>query len=854
MKSRRKPIPLALDSSPEYQSNYNGKTVEHSIALQDAAVQSATSLMAVMNDMLRSPHVSAHLHKRSTSLQPMHGRPRSHTAPSTPLAEASFPDPVELPGCPPLDQHLRASLERAVDGKSVNTTATASTASIGQSIERPHTSPQESVHPLVSKERSSLESSGPREHHVQYPFSPDSYRTPASHDLMLYRHGPPLAGESGDATPTGAENSALHHPRPSLSVLQPPQLDNHAEPLLRASLPAPRRPSVSATDGSGSHALLYGDEGGHADIESMVLEQLSSMRASHGAHIASLKVAHDKEIESLRIYIEFLEKHHKSRHTLPAAAAVAAAPRALTLDTSTTSKKLGGPLTSDPSTAIDPPFESPIENLKRSSQESNAETESLRRKLSLLRKVHSESTETRRERDHLRDSLDRSDRRILQLKDIVRKAKENEKALRNATEDLKHQLQEANNERVDVREGLHEACVQVRKLTERDARLSRNAQAYQMQLRPANASYTSLLSTHSDQTHYQSKHSRTRSDMSLNVWSQDPLLAQVRQLQRACREKDTRLEELEASQTEQSRATEARIEKLERTGQVQVDQLTAAEADRDRYESLLRKEIRRRTRLSILAQDTEAVPEIEAEASNATREKLANIHAECAISGEVSATASDSSLDPRIALLEKEVMSCMSEIIMYKLDVAGYRKDLKKANAEIELLKSLDTQQPPLTPDRSSTSSTASRPSRVKRRPSDLELDEQTSASGLGISVAQAPKTPTRARAAIAAAAEGSSTNTALAVPAMSPKTPSNIQKKLPRTPVTCTPSPLPRHSPTLKSLQRGETLRSLSESIISSYTKRTPPVAEVTNIPRRHPRSSDPVGAAPLPLSVRLE
>ena len=191
---------------------------------------------------------------------------------------------------------------------------------------------------------------------------------------------------------------------------------------------------------------------------------------------------------------------------------------------------------------------------------------------------------------------------------------------------------------------------------------------------------------------------------------------------------------------------------------------------------------------------------------------------------------------------------------MYKLDVAGYKKDLKKANAELEQLRSLEVQQPPVTPDRSSTSSTESRLDAVRLRPSELELGRQASSSGLGITGAQAPRTPTRPHAAVADdAADSHSTISALSVPVTSPKMLSNTQKMLPKTPITCTPSPLPRHSPTLKSMQRGDTLRSLSESIISSYTKRTPPVAEAISMPRRHARCSVPVfaGSPSMPEQV---
>ena len=58
-----------------------------------------------MNDMLCSPPMTAHLFTQTypPRLKPMLGRPRSRTAPPTPLAEAPETEYVELTGSFPLD-------------------------------------------------------------------------------------------------------------------------------------------------------------------------------------------------------------------------------------------------------------------------------------------------------------------------------------------------------------------------------------------------------------------------------------------------------------------------------------------------------------------------------------------------------------------------------------------------------------------------------------------------------------------------------------------------------------------------------------------------------------------------------
>ena len=143
-------MPLSLDGSPQPSSKHSSRTHD-SIALHDAAVQSATSLMAVMNDMLRSPPLSAHLFVQNNhpdALNSMNGRPRSRTAPPTPLVEASAPLPVELPGSFPLGIKSHNPLHHSVDGKGLGYAALRypANAAIGASILRPHSSPQEATH------------------------------------------------------------------------------------------------------------------------------------------------------------------------------------------------------------------------------------------------------------------------------------------------------------------------------------------------------------------------------------------------------------------------------------------------------------------------------------------------------------------------------------------------------------------------------------------------------------------------------------------------------------------------------------------------------------------------------------
>lgn len=170
--------------------------------------------------------------------------------------------------------------------------------------------------------------------------------------------------------------------------------------------------------------------------------------------------------------------------------------------------------------------------------------------------------------------------------------------------------------------------------------------------------------------------------------------------------------------------------------------------------------------------------------------------------------------------------------------LTGYRKDLKKANAEIENLRAMGIQPPP-TPDRDSFSSTRSQRSEKTAVTSPYPTAQATTLKdpGLGITLPHPPKTPTKPPApstlTIAAATSAALSSPPLSSPPPRTKTPLNAHKKLPKPPSSSrTPSPMLPASSSLgtkpkwpeQDVRRTETLRSLSESIISSYAKRSTP------------------------------
>jgi hypothetical protein len=169
----------------------------------------------------------------------------------------------------------------------------------------------------------------------------------------------------------------------------------------------------------------------------------------------------------------------------------------------------------------------------------------------------------------------------------------------------------------------------------------------------------------------------------------------------------------------------------------------------------------------------------------------------------------------------------------------------------------MNLQRPP-TPDGESARSDPS--PRIPRNvpvqtPQHAHVPSGTPDSGLGISLPASHHTPTKTLAATVASALLSPTpapkSTTAQSPSMRPKSPLGTHKKLPKPPVSPNERALPA-TPLLPSikLQRNETLRSLSESIISSYTKRPECEQEPYTTPPSRGRTSAPLQSLGSPMA----
>lgn len=692
----------------------------------------------------------------------MQGRLRSNTAPSTPLFEAPGKDPVELPGSFPIWSSAHYESRSSMD-----TVASSKHASVGRNIERPHSSPQHSSYAFHDETRQPLLATSRSAVDVRTTTGP----------ILHQRH--PNASTDGQRNASG---QSLQTPA-NVTVSAPSDLDRES-----FRKPDAHRDGTGAS--TGGERVRYRpfvppvfntvqDEAIPPTDSRALLDQISTMRRSHEAHVTSLREAHDREVDSHRSYILFLEGC-ATTGTVPQRATK----RSLTLDTSHVTGRTDDLQSLDVSASTSlQSLDSSLEGQRRTSVESvTAETEALKRKLSLCRKTQSELGDVRRERDRFRETSDKSERRIAQLKDIVRKSKDTEKAMRNKVQSLEAALLAANVQRIDVLEGYREACEQISGLHDKQLAMMKERE-------DASARSTSTKSNCKKGSVEQSTQTMA-TDIRASAITPASISRQLESLHQQMAEKDSRIKQLEAEIEYSIPSLEMR--KLE-------SQLKDSETAREQYNTLLHAELRRQSKIVALNAHT-GTPQVESEAAVTVAEKL-------------NSKPGSENPEKRCEFLEKELKHCVSEIILYKLDIRGYRKDLKETNARLKDIQTSNSNRP-ATPDSMEARSGNDKASTPQRRP--------RATSGLGISL-QRSETPTRPLTNRLS----TPLQQARGMPSPTSKvtTPLELDKQLPKPPTASRdPRPNLALSPPTTALNRAETMRSLSESIISSYANRATP------------------------------
>ncbi|EGP83502.1 uncharacterized protein MYCGRDRAFT_96806 [Zymoseptoria tritici IPO323] len=765
-KAGRKPIPL--DFARDFGSNTSSRSND-SVALHDAAIKSATSLMAVMNDMLKSPPLNAHFlsAQKAEERQPWHGRPRSRTAPSTPMYEAPGMEPAELEGSMPAW-------------------------------------PQEYQHNGGTPPRPSRVSAAfPRR-------SCDSYSRKSANRKPSTSH----TSNTSEDTLVGTESDALPYmtKRPSLNVREAEQTrsisnDNDtatSQPVSEQSITAPPTYDSSREE----HHRAQTDE---------LVSQIMALRASHDAHIASLQKTHEREVASHRSYIEILEKQ---RENIPKVSQTIGSLEIAPETHATTEVQTSATKSATTSQHGRPTFD--IEPL--ASSDSAVGTEALVRELCLARNTQAEHRKAKTERDILRDSNNSHDREILQLQEIIRQAKDSEKTMLDKIARLEAALCMGNLERTDVLEGLYEARNRAKSMSDQQKLLIEERDQARDRLSSIDPEWTAKTTANTSSGTEGSTISQHSMQSVAVIETQQQELDDLRQ---KVGEKDARIRELTRLNLDTTGIEENEL--LIRQLEACQKQLSGVKAEREEYNNLLHAELRRQSQ-SIAIKLHTATPQINDDVQAIASQKLQIIRTE--LDDQCQLTA-----EQRCEYLEKELKHCIQEIVLYKMNIRGYKKDLKKAQARVQSLQAQQVERPQ-TPNSIDSSVGSDRPSRPSQE------------SGLGISLPRqadtdtptrhsAPPRRTRHSSAATTLHHQAPTNTAsISTPSPAPprsaRLPLAVHKELPATPSVdaTTGSWRTEGKSQQPTITRAETLRSVSDSIISSYAKRGTPEMETENFP----------------------
>jgi hypothetical protein len=446
--------------------------------------------------MLRSPPPSARLPPQQSSLAPIHGRPRSRTAPSTPLVEAPARQaPVELPGSIP--DRPRASYHHSFDGK-LQTKA-------GQRPrhEQPCKSARRPSHPWLHLPLSSHEETSTSN------LSEVAAESDA-HNLSQHSQWESSSDEYRQARASMPSGSTVSQARQSCVSVPPTSRHGLISRESHAQLP---RSSLNIMREDNQH--LNENQMETSEHNEVPLSDIASLHASHEDHMVTVVEAHEREVTSLRMYINFLEQ----RRGLPRTNEALSHTPARSCSKLDSSGNIAGRQIMGY-----PGHQSTAESSYLSQQ--NSHHGYIDSTVDAHCTSYAGYGEIWLECNHLRDSLETCKRQIAQAEETTSRMQRLELSLKNENWNLRCRLLAANNERMDVQEGLYEACKDLRNLAERETTLIRENE--QLRRRSLNAARPTTSSDDNIKPTKQRKsdHCRTRSDASYQHARYGPPLVQ----------------------------------------------------------------------------------------------------------------------------------------------------------------------------------------------------------------------------------------------------------------------------------------------------------------------------------------
>ncbi|GAM87482.1 hypothetical protein ANO11243_055070 [Dothideomycetidae sp. 11243] len=403
-----------------------------------------------------------------------------------------------------------------------------------------------------------------------------------------------------------------------------------------------------------------------------------------------------------------------------------------------------------PSSASLRSIESALEQQRRLMDETLLEMESLR---SLVRKRDTELADRNTKLSILEQTMDVKDRTVSQMRGAMLRAAEKENAQKMKLADLEAKLELSNDQRLDLEETYHGVNCQVKSLLEQNTTLQSQhttLQSQNMTFQDQNAMLKSQNATlQSQNAALQNQHAAVQSqnaalqrklkdaEEALQLEAQTAK-AKIAEAERNLSRTQTRLnvekdhaksaDSTLASVKTELIAAQSRISELEKqvkskstsTGVITIvnaseparniqmkspeslkdkdpiaslrSKLARIEAERDQFSSLLSTEIRRSVRTSPREKGFMSPDKRDSVCSGTS-----SLHYTTTITPSSTTTDSTSSHDPCKAALdeqekryEAEVRRLVQEIVLYKLDIKGYKKDLRRANTTLSKITSPD--------------------------------------------------------------------------------------------------------------------------------------------------------------------
>ncbi|KAF1984098.1 hypothetical protein K402DRAFT_150030 [Aulographum hederae CBS 113979] len=374
-------------------------------------------------------------------------------------------------------------------------------------------------------------------------------------------------------------------------------------------------------------------------------------------------------------------------------------------------------------------LQSALELQMRAATQMAAENDSMREELVMARQREADMAVMKRERDELKRMLEENQSQIETCMNHLSKAQVNEKALRNKVKSLEARLEDSNTQRLDALEINHEIQQKMKRMSKRQRSMSRELEQVHSQ-----AGYSDLDRLRLELQESRQRAVRLEDQLAVTRSIKEVpdlvtrLTKQVEELQENVNDKNDFIRDLEMANgvlrldkaqaeekyealvklnedssvvdqayvkhTEDCKHMSTRICELEAQIEEKETSLRFTKGERDQVALLLHSELRRQAALS---QDhPQAAP---LGARNDTEKIIADLqsraHAAVMANESGETLYSDAATTPakRIELLEREIAYHLNDIVLYKLDVKGYKKDLRQAKAKLQRLQTGQTQE-----------------------------------------------------------------------------------------------------------------------------------------------------------------